>query len=290
VRVGLFVVGAVAAVLVCLAGCGDPLEGTDARELLNAGWRAYSMGDWDVAQRSFRTVERLGAATEAERSSALLGLATTAHYRQPTPDLKAAEDYYQQVLDEGTPEAERLAMLGLAHARRLQGNRQGSLAVLQQIRQLGPDTTEADESVLHTVEILFEPVPVEGEAGHFDLPTEDDQRAGQALLEQWLQRRPDNVLASTMHRLLASRHLEAGDYAAAVRELQAALAKGVTSARTISGILWQIARLAERELKDYALAEQYYEKFVEVSRRNVLYYRARLSLDRVRQLSEQQGE
>ena len=282
------IVAAVAVVLAAVTSCGGGGVSGTPDSLLEEGWRAYSTGDWDVVVEAFEAVEKAASVSDEQILSARLGLASTYHYGT-NPDLSKAAAYYSGLNSLGTDTAQRLGMLGVAQVQRAEGNRTAALESFERVRTQYPDTLEADEATIHVAEILFEPVPDKDQVGGFALPTQRAISQGLGMLEAWLEHRPDSPLAPTVHRLIASRYLVSKDYRAVVDHLQTALEKGVVSAQTVSSTLWQIARIAELELKDYALAEHYYERFVKEARRNALYYRATLSLERVRRLKAEQA-
>ncbi len=270
------------AALACATGCG-PEAGGDTARLLEEGWRAYSAGDFDFAESSFRSAVRSEAATERQLFSAHLGLATTCHLGT-SPDLQTARQHYEWLQQSDAPAARRLGLLGLAQIELQQQQNDAARKRLDTIREEFSDTAEADEATLHLAQSYFEPPANESMPGGYELADAESVETGLQLLIDWLGRRPENRLAAVMHQTVADKLIERQDYRVAVEHLRAALARGIVSARTRSSILWQIARIAEYELGDLALAEDYYERFVAVSRRHVLYYRATQSLQRVRRL------
>ncbi len=275
------------AVLVC--GCGGEPLGKTPKEKLTTGWRAYSTGDWDFAVQAFRGVEKTPGASPAEQFSAALGLATTYH-QQPSSDLGAARDYYNRLPELDPSRGAKLSLLGLARIDLKEGSRDRAIEKLEQLRSEFPDTVEADEATIHLAGILFDSGKDKSAPGGFALPPREDVQRGIGALRERLDKRPDSPLASIMHRMLAGKHVEQKQWARAVEHLRAALRAGITSSRTESAILWQIARIAEMELEDYPLAADYYQRFINASRRHVLYYRAHLSLERVKELMAKQPQ
>ena len=284
-RVLLLMVAAGCAVL----GCGGEPLGETPKEKLTTGWRAYSTGDWDFAVQAFRGVEKTPEASPAEQFSAVLGLATTYH-QQPNPDLAAARDYYSRLPGLDPSRGTKLSLLGLARIDLKEGDRDLAIEKLEQLRSEFPDTVEADEATVHLAGILFDTRKDKSAPGGFALPPEEDVQRGIEALRERLDKRTDSPLASIMHRMLAGKHVERKQWAQAVEHLRAALTAGITSSRTESAILWQIARIAEMELKDYALAADFYQRFINASRRHVLYHRAHLSLERVKELMGNQAQ
>ncbi|MFO8006594.1 MAG: tetratricopeptide repeat protein [Candidatus Brocadiia bacterium] len=273
--------------LVCLltvcSGCGRQGAAQEGQDKLLLAWRSYTTGDFEIALEFFQQVAAEPEVTEDRRFSAVLGLAYTYHLR-PNPDYEAALEQYDRLAELGHPAAERLSTLGYASVARARGDTEEALASFRQILEQYPDADEADEAALHIAEMLFSPTQDAGATGGYQLPTRQQVDRGIRVLDERLRRQPDNNLAAVMHTMLAARYVARDNHAKAIEHLRGALQQGISSARTRSTILWQIARIAEKDLRDYALAEQYYSKFVEESERHVLYYRATQSLERVRKL------
>ncbi len=278
----------VAACLVLLPACGVELTESELDGLLAGAWRSYSTGDWDIAVENFRRVAQADVATDRQRFSAMLGLATTLQWR-PDPDLPAAAGYYERLQELPVEGAGPLGLLGEAQIRRRTGRREEALETLLRLRTEYPESPEADESVIHTAQIYFSAEPDPKSVGGFAVPPPERTRKGMEVLRDWLERRPENPLAAVMHMMLGARHVGKGEHEEAVEQFRAALESGIESARTRSTLRWQVARLAEKELKDYELAEEYYGRFVEESKRHVLYHRATESLERLRRLRADGG-
>lgn len=265
---------------VLLAGCGRAEQEADLSRTLEEGWRAYGTGDFDFALGLFSRVERNSSATDRELLSARLGLATT-HHLSTDPDLSRAEEYYSQLEASRADWARRLGLLGRGLVVLDRGSTEEGRQILEELRGEFPDSPEAHEATIHLAEAYFSPTGTADLPGGHVVPGEESVTRGIDVLEYWLTNRPDNPLAATMHMMLADKYTDRSEFRKAVDHLQLALEKGIVSARTRSALTWQVARVAERQLEDYELAESYYQRFVETSRRHVLYYRARQSLERV---------
>jgi tetratricopeptide (TPR) repeat protein len=280
---------AVLVLAAALAGCGRQAASGDLDGLLAEGWRSYSTGDFEYSAGLFHSVLEAPGVAEQQRFSALLGLATNYHMNS-SPNLDRAGDYYTQLGQLNVEGAERLSLLALGKIDLAKGLRLEGRAKLTTLRRDYPESVEADEATLMLAQMFLSPRLDKAAAGGFMLPAEDDARRGLDALEGWLLERPDNSLAAVMHMMLGNEYVERQEYGKALAHLESALDIGIASARTRGSITWQIARIAERELKDYPRAEKYYALFVAGSRRHVLYYRAQESLERVKGLTAQPTE
>jgi tetratricopeptide (TPR) repeat protein len=289
VRVRLAYIFGVLVLAAALAGCGSKAASGNLDQTLADGWRAYTTGDFDIARDTFSSVLRVPRLTDQQRFSALLGLAT-AYQMDTSPDLASARTYFEELGKLSSDEAQRLSMLELTRIDFAEGKTLEGRSRAETLRHKYPDALEADEATLMLAEIFVQAKPDKAASGGFVLAGPDGIQRGQEVLAAWLKDHPDNPLAADMHTMLADEFIELKQFAKAVPELQAALDKGVLADRTHSQILWQIARIAEMELKDYPLAAKYYQQFITDSRRDVLYYRAQLSLDRVKKLAGQATE
>jgi len=277
----------VLALAVLLVGCGGQASSADPDSLLNEGWRAYAMGDFAPAKARFERVAQDSKATDDQMYSAVLGLAVTAHY-SPKPDLEGALKNYKRLSELNAPAAAPQGMLGVGMVYLTQGKTQEGQMVLTDLVKQFPDSYEANEAAVQVADSLFRPTPDKNAVGGYRLANAASIQRGMALLERRLKAYPDNALAVVMHMMLASQLIETESYAGAVAYLRAALDFGIESSRTRSSVTWQIARIAEQKLQDYALAEKYYSNYVDGSKRSQLYYRALLSRDRMQKLLAEQ--
>jgi hypothetical protein len=255
--------------------------------MLEEAWRAYSTGDFDVAAARFRAIRQAEDLTPEQEFSALLGLATTQHYR-PDSDLdEAAENYALLGAMEGDV-ARRQSALGLARIALARGNALEGQSALMTLISEHPDSMEANEAVIQLADSLLRPEVVEDRPGEFRLPGPGASERGLNALEERLQSHPDNRLAPAMHMMAANAYIQRRQFEPAVRHLVAAERKGIAVVKTRGTVIWRIARIAEQELGDLASAEKYYELYTRDFSRSALYYRAVESLARVRRLRQQE--
>ncbi len=281
------VVAAILAIFVsCGCGGGTPSGGLDAA--LEDGWKAFSTGDFDFAVNCFKIVESADAPALEQTYSALLGLATCHHLR-PNPDLARARSYYVRLAELDTDAARAQSLLGLGRLEMAAGKPGQGQSELMSLMQDYPDRLEASEAAVHLADSLFRPHGDDAKPGEFTLAREAAVLRGLETLEAWLGTHPDDLLASAMHIMLANKYIEMSDFEKAVEHLVAADEAGIAGVKTRSVTLWRIARIAQKELKDYELAETYYARYVAEFERTVLFYRAAKSLERVQALRAGQG-
>ncbi len=278
----------VAFLAVLLGGCGGGAQQGSVEDLLEEGWRAYSTGDFDFAVQTFESAERKPGLTPEQHFSALLGVATTYHLRS-NPDLEQARAWYERLGELPAGEAKRQSLFGLGLIDLAQGKGGSGQTKLVRLIQDFPESMEANEAVIHVADSLLRPSAKGGEPGQFELAGSAMVDRGLNMLEERLRGYPHNPLAAAMHLMLAVEYIELEQFAKAVEHLQAAELEGIAGVRMQSVNLWRIARIAQMELKDYGLAEQYYARYVEEFPRTTLYYRASRSLDRVRALKAEEG-
>jgi len=273
--------------LIAIAGCGRSSDADGPTGALEQAWRAYSTGDFDFAKGLFQEVADAKGISQQQRFSALLGLATSCHLR-PKPELDAARRYYSRLCELGMDVATREGLLGLGLVEIAAGQTAEGQGYLSRLIGQYPDSVEADEATIHLADSLLRARRDAGQASRFVLPSEPSARRATGLLEDRLQARPDCILASAMHAMLGNRYIQEGRFADAVDHLRAALDAGIESSKSEATIVWQIARIADLELHDRQLAEEYYQRYVNGFPRSALYYRARVSLERVRAVGASQ--
>jgi len=266
-----------------LAGCGKVTGTADLNALLTESWRAYSTGDFDFAEDTFRRAAGNPDATAEQRYGALLGLATTYHW-STSPDLSKARESYLELAELGGDQPRRQSVLGLAQIDLAEGKKaEAQLGLMQLIKDF-PDSLEANEAALHLADSYCDPTWDEAQASGFALPSDEQMQRGIQVLQDRLESHPDNPLAGSMHVMIADQYIQLKEFPKAVDHLLMADKEGVEGVLTRVILLWRVARIAEKELKDYELAEQYYERYVDEFPRYVLIYRVMKSLERVRAL------
>jgi len=271
--------------LTVLCGCSGAAAPANLDAALEDAWRSYSTGDFEYAIVRFDLVRQTPAADEEQRFSALLGLAFSYQLR-PNPDLDRAREYYELLEKMGTDRARRAALLGLGQIDLAEGASGDGETKLVALMHEYPDSIEADEAAIHLADSLFRPQPVGNGPGRYVLASGAVVERGLRLLEERLRERPHNPLAAAMHMMLAGKYIELEDFEKAVPHLIAAEKEGIAGVKLRGTVLWRIARIADKRLKDYALAERYYQRYVDEFQRSALYYLASQSLERVRQLQE----
>ena len=274
------------AALLCACGCGKGGAAGDVNAQLAEGWRAYSTGDFDYAVSVFEGVDNTARLEPEQAYSALLGLAITHHFRS-TPDLSAAREHYVRLGELGTDRSRRESLLGLARVDMADGSKMEAQTKLAAILRDFPESMEADEAAIQLADFLIRPEIIDKEPGRFELPSPALVQRAVSTLQDRIREQPDSPLLPAMHMMLANIYVQERQFAEAVEHLVAAEQAGIAVIKTRGIVLWRIAQLAERELRDYELAERYYTLYVEEFSRSRLYYRASKGLERVRALKEE---
>ena len=105
---------------------------------------------------------------------------------------------------------------------------------------------------------------------------------GVALLESWLASHPNDPLASVMWKYLGDTcYRPLRDYRKAVESYRKADAIGLMERGREGPVYWRAAVLAERELKDFPTAIEFYTKIVRLTPTSGKAYEAQLALKRL---------
>jgi len=267
-------------------GCGGEAGAAGPEGNLSTGWRAYSTGGFDFAEKAFLRVAKNPAASNEQLYSALLGLASTYHF-STSPDLDRAASCYERLAQVAGDRGVCQSLLGLGMVGLARGELEEGRDYLSELIESYPDTRAAGEAAVYLAGSYFRFRPDKDSVGGYALPDASAVQRGLEVLEERLNAYPDGPLASVIHMMLAEQYVEVSDFSRAVDHMQAALEKGIASETNRGSVTWQIARIAEKELKDYELAAKYYTVYVRDFRRSQQYYRASESLERVRGLLEE---
>jgi TolA-binding protein len=259
-----------------------------AARLLAAGWNELDLVNYPKAQRTFEQVLR-SIPTPAQKAEAMFALAHLWQYRQPGADLGKAKRLYEDVVGElGEAPAAPLALMALARMAdapeyEKDRNRKRARELYREIIDRYRGHFLAEEAVLRLAMTYLE------ELGNVQV-----ENVGVKLLRDFLARKPESSLAPVMHWELGNLYFNRREYRQAVREWIAAdaLDAKAPEGRAMStvaraGLYFQIAKVNEKHLKDYATAAKWYEKIVTDVRRENRYYVAKVSAERCRKLAAQ---
>jgi tetratricopeptide (TPR) repeat protein len=285
-----------------------------AAALLAEAWDHVEHVNYPAAQEAFEKVEEAlrGRAARAQRAEALYGLGHLWQYRRPGTDISKAKALYRRAAEEfGDTPCGPLALMALARLAdapeyERDRDRDGARKLYRQILARHPGTFVADEAVLRLALTYLE-----------DPGDRKAEEAGIGMLAGHLDSRPGNFLAAAMHMQLGSVYQGRGEFQKAVdhwiaadaADAQAAEAELTPQQRdlpperradrisqnrvmdrsTRAAVYFRIAKVAEKKLRDYGLAVQWYERIVYEIQRDNKYYVSKLSAERCRKLAKEAG-
>ncbi len=190
-----------------------------------------------------------------ERAAALLrsvikAAPTSACAARATMSLARIEELSDYYGDEPRPEAAR--------------------ELYQNVVQTWPNEAIAGEATLRIAAI--------------DVQTYEPEKVqrGVALLESWLASHPNDPLASVMFKYIGDTcYRPLRDYRKAVESYRKADAIGLLERGREGPVYWRTAVLAERELKDFPTAIEFYTKIIRITPTSGKAYEAQLALKRL---------
>lgn len=280
---------AAAATLAFCAGCGAGRGGGGGSggERLARGWDLYRLGEFSLALREFEAAAQGTGPGSSNHLAALYGQATTWNLRRPSEDKARAERLYREVIALA-PTNDLAAWSWLALAR------MKALPVGGEIPPLQPQI-EAYQEVIDR--FPFHPVGEEAffhqQAARLEQPDEARTREVLAALETFLRTHPQSPWRSAAYGLvghccavlgLKDRHVESVFDSWRSVEVNPA---SPPSTRDMSWFYWQVATLAEFETGDFAMAREYYRKFITEYPREQRVFIAKQELKRMDELEKE---
>ncbi len=243
--------------------------------VLKAAWESVKLANWGKAEACFDHVLTASDANDVQKSHSAYGLGYVWQFRKPDNEIDLAMDYYRQCVEKYKPTAMTpLAMMSLARQADLpprEKNRNPAEARKWYARIVDefPDTVTADEATMWLA----------GDLLRSEDPSE--QNRGAELLTGYLDRRPDNFCASTMHYLLAKMHQRREEWAQAIEQYTAADEAGIAIGTERAGMCFQAAQISEQRLHDKKKAVRWFRIIVDEITRTNKFYVAKLSLIRL---------
>jgi tetratricopeptide (TPR) repeat protein len=270
------------------AGCGAGRDsGGSAGERLARGWDLYRLGEFSLALKDFEAVAQGAEPGSSNHLAALYAQATTWSLRRPDEDKGRAERLYREVIALA-PTNDLAAWSWLALARMKAAPVGGEIPPLppqveayQEVIDRFPSHLAAEEAFFHQ------------QAARLEQPDESRTREVLAALETFLGTHPQSPWRSTAYGLvghccavlgLKDRRLDAAFEAFRSAEVNPATPP---SARDMSTFYWQVATLAEFETGDFAMAREYYRKFIAEYPREQRVFVAKQELKRMDELEAQ---
>ncbi len=281
-----------------VGGCREQQTAFDASapagELLDEGWELVDRANWEMAARALNAVLDAPDATDDQKGQATYALAYVWQYRTLDADEARALALYRTV-GEQYPDSDASPYATMALARsydvpRFEENRDVPEArkLYREILDRWAEHVVADEAALWL-----------GVSWLQELDEESRDR-GAGILRDYLAKRPDNLVAAMMHTHLGRLHKDRRQWREAIAQFQQALkvddefateearkaameARGVPLQGERAGLCYQVARIAEKELRDYRLAIRYYKLIVNRIKRDKRYYVSLLGAERCRE-------
>lgn len=229
--------------------------GTSLQTEVDAAWRSMQLGRWVDAGENI-TALKLATDDADLLCQAHLAEGNLWQFRRPGADMARAVASYEWVL-KNHPDNRHASWALLALARLpdldvLSPKPDESIPLYRRVAAEYPDSDAAQEAMLHLALALWKAGGVDG------------AREGVAELERWRAAHPNPDYA--LHAALVLGKLyryPLGECGRAVTHLRAALdtQKGSSFAQRAQ-TCWTIASLAEHDLKDRAIAIEYYTRFI----------------------------
>jgi len=280
---------AAAVALAFCAGCGAGRGGSGGSpaERLARGWERYRLGEFILALKDFEAVAQGAESGCSNQLAALYAQATTWSLRRPDEDKVRAERLYREVIALA-PTNDLAVWSWLALARMKAAPVGGEIPPLppqveayQEVIDRFPSHPAGEEAFFHQ------------QAARLEQPDEARTREVLAALETFLGTHPQSPWRSTAYGLvghccavlgLKDRRLDAAFEAFRSAEIDPA---SPPSARDMSTFYWQVATLAEFEAGDFAMAREYYRKFIAEYPREQRVFVAKQELKRMDELEAQ---
>lgn len=242
-----------------MVGCRPGGAGSSSSRLA-AGWERYRQGEFGLAVAEFTEVLSSESTNSPLRVQALYGLATTWNLRRPGEKPEQAVQLYHEVIT-AAPTSDLAAWSWLSLARMKASRSPDKLPDLSEQLQAYQDVV--DRFPLHPAgeeAFLYQQIMrvTESRAP----PT----RAVLEALENFLETHPQTHYRSAVYRLMAYCYevlgLKDQLLEAVLQEQKAIEVDPINPDIDWSLTYWRIATIAEFEVGDFALAREYYRKFI----------------------------
>ncbi|MFP4055003.1 MAG: tetratricopeptide repeat protein [Phycisphaerae bacterium] len=276
-RAGMAMTGLLLAAWLIGPGCRGKAQVPDGPPeiVLEAAWDAVKLANWARAEACFDHVLSASDANDVHKSRSAYGLGYVWQFRKPDNDLDTAMDYYRQCVQNYPPsDMTPLAMMSLARQadlppREKDRNAEEARQWYRRIIDEFPRSVTADEATMWLAN------------GFLRNDDPNDLARGAEILTSYLDRRPDNFCASTMHFLLAKMHQQREEWAKAIEHYTAADEAGIAIRTERAGMCFQAAQVCEQRLNDKKDAVRWFRIIVDEVARTNKFYVAKLSLIRL---------
>jgi tetratricopeptide (TPR) repeat protein len=263
------------------------------RQRLDKGWQSIRFADYSEAQKTLSGVLAEADSPEA-KAEALFALGHLRQHRKPKGDPDEARDCYRRAFEE-YPQAPAApwALLSLARMADLppveaDRDRRAARRLYRKTIDAAPHHPAADEAALRLAMTYIE-----------EVRTPAEQEKGARILLEHLKSRPGSYLAPVMHVMIANLRRDRRQWREAVDHWIAAAESSRASARDESGrpkrgaagvaaesslntshragLYYQIACAAQKHLRDFALAAEWYERLMTEIPRDGRYFVAKMA-------------
>ncbi|MDX2082032.1 MAG: hypothetical protein SFU53_14700 [Terrimicrobiaceae bacterium] len=276
------------------AACGRKPTAGETSHDLNSAWEQYGYGAYDAALAQFRALAAQTPEADSRHHQALFGEATVWAWRRPGQDPARAERLYRRIM-ELAPGSDLAGWSALAMARMAWlvpvGQTPDQARVLELLRsaattfrgQLPGDEALVTEQVIRVSE--------------FDSA---EARAVTAALETFLSERPGSPYRAAACGVLSAAARVLDRPRDRLRWEMAAMAEREKMARAIweldrqgpfvfndPGALFKIAMIAEFEVGDFAVARDFYTRFLEANPTEKRRFFAEQALERMKSTEDE---
>ncbi len=254
------------------------------RQKLEDAWRAMDLSNWGRSRELFGQVRDDSAADPNDQAEAIFGLGQLAQYETGERDLDEAREQYNSIIDRfGKTRVTPHAMMAMARIADMPPDRDNqdlgqARKLYNQILKDYPGHTLAHESALWLAVSYLA-----------DIKDPNSHDKGAEILRKYVAKYPQNFCAAIMYMHLAAYHHRQENWKEFVKYRIASYEAGIPSKTERSGAAFMIAQVAERKLKDYELAIEWYRVIVEEIVTTNKYYIAKESIQRLRKKIQEDG-
>jgi len=258
-----------------LAGATAP-AGEGVPQLLQRAWDEYAFQTFSTAGRLFRKAWDADAATEDERFQARYGLAMIVHYQMPGRDPAAAIPLLDALLND-LPKGHRLRLhaladLGACHIETSPPNYEAGRVCYRTVLE----SVEGNPTIVQTTTLRLI-------SSFMRRPSMAEFKRGAIVAAEVMPRLVGTPLESAAYGLAAQLAFYQKDIPRFVTELKAQYAAGIENITIKAGVLFQIARASEVELRDFKQAEKYYRILAKECSFDIRAYFAKLRAEELAQ-------
>jgi tetratricopeptide (TPR) repeat protein len=226
--------------------------------LIDRAWEEYRLQNFSAAEDLFNQVLQHRQSGAEEILQARIGAAMVEHYRMPANNPENAAEQYEAILDSLPqrhalyPNIELLAGRAWINTKNETFFDRAKIH-FQSVYDRHNGAIEAREAILELA--FIELLSVEQSSLH----------AAITMIENDLNRYPDNPFASSMHAFCSSIALALNDHKRSRQHNIERYHSGIPNRNSIPSVLFQIAYISETMLQDTATAIEYYQELIDTT-------------------------